>query len=84
MESIPADLLEILVCPETHQKVTEAPAELIERMAALQAAGKLKTRGGEPVKDPIRHALLREDGKIAYPVVEGIPVMIVEEGIVLE
>ena len=84
MESIPADLLEILVCPETHQRVKEAPAELIERLSVLQAAGKLKTRGGEPVKEPVRQALLREDGKVAYLVIEGIPVMIVEEGIAVE
>ena len=37
--------------------------------------------GGEKVSEPMEAALVRQDGEIAYPVREGIPQMLVEEGI---
>jgi uncharacterized protein YbaR (Trm112 family) len=47
-------------------------------------AGTLKNKGGQPVTEPVQGALVRQDGKVAYPVREDIPVMLVEEGILLE
>jgi len=46
-------------------------------------AGRLRNRGGEPVSKPITEGLVREDGKILYPVDDGIPVMLIEESIEL-
>ena len=46
-------------------------------------AGPLRNRGGEPVPEPIQEGLVREDGKVLYPVDDGIPVMLIEESIEL-
>lgn len=84
MEGISPELLEILVCPETHQRVSEAPAELVARLAELQGKGQLKNRSGAVPTEQIQGALVREDGKFAYPVCDGIPIMLVDEAIPLE
>ncbi|MDJ0850529.1 MAG: hypothetical protein QNK04_19325 [Myxococcota bacterium] len=76
-------LLEILVCPETKKPVAPAPEELLRKLAADIEAGQVRNRGGEKVTEPITEGLVREDGKVLYPVDDGIPVMLIEESIEL-
>ena len=77
------ELLEILVCPETRQPVRLASADQLDAVNRRIRAGELRNRGGDPVKEPIREGLVREDGKVLYPVDDGIPVMLVEQSIPL-
>lgn len=77
------ELIEILVCPETRQPVRPATAAELEALNARVAAGLLRNRGGEPVPKPIAEGLVREDGKVLYPVDDGIPVMLIDESIEL-
>lgn len=81
--SVSSELLEILVCPETRQPVAPAPPELLERVNARIRAGEQRNRGGQPVDTELREALVREDGRVLYPVDDGIPVMLIEESIEL-
>lgn len=75
------ELLEILVCPETRQPVGLAPDELIASLNKKIQAGELRNRGGASVSAPLQEGLLREDGRILYPVDDSIPVMLIEESI---
>ncbi len=75
------ELLEILVCPETRQPVALASAELLERLNAEIRAGRLRNRGGALVEKEIVEGLVRDDGKVLYPVDDDIPVMLIEESI---
>ena len=77
------ELLEILVCPETKQPIAVAGADVLARINAEIDAGRLRNRGGETVKSRISEALVREDGRILYPVDDGIPVMLIDESIEL-
>jgi len=43
--------------------------------------GSLKSRGGEAVREKIEGGLIRQDGRILYPIRDDIPVMLIEEGI---
>lgn len=80
---ISRELVELLCCPETHQPVREAEPALIARLNAQIAAGTLKNRAGQPVTERLEGGLVRADGKALYPIRDGIPVMLVEEGIPL-
>ena len=75
------ELLEILVCPESRQPVAMAPADILAQLNAAIAAGDTVNRGGDPVGDPVGEGLLREDGRVLYPVRDGIPIMLIDESI---
>ena len=75
------ELLEILVCPETRQPVSLASEALLATLNARIKAGELRNRGGEAVSAPLEEGLVREDGRILYPVDDSIPVMLIEESI---
>ena len=76
-------LLEILCCPETHQPLRRAGAELIEDLNQRIQAGTLVDRGDEKITEPIDGGLIREDGNILFPIRQDIPVMLVYQGIPL-
>lgn len=77
--AIDPKLLEILVCPETHQPVKLADAELLKSLNERIKAGGVKNHQGEPVGKPIEEGLVREDGKCLYPVEDGLPNMLIDE-----
>jgi uncharacterized protein YbaR (Trm112 family) len=75
------ELLALLVCPATHQDVTLAMAGEIACLNEAIREGKVRTAGGNPVDKPVEGALIRVDRAIAYPIRDGIPVMLVSEGL---
>lgn len=81
---IDRELLEILRCPETRQELMPAEPALIEKLNAAIAAGTLKNRAGRAVTETFEDGLVRADGKVLYPIVHEIPVMLIEEGTPLE
>jgi len=76
-------LLEILRCPETHQKLSLAPAELIERLNAKIKERQISNRAGKRVEEPLEAGLLREDGAVVYPIRGKLPIMLIDEGLLL-
>ncbi len=78
------ELLKILVCPETKEPVHLAEPDLVERVNQAIEAGTLANRGGERVTSRVEAALVREDGRILYPVRDGIPVMLIDESMFLD
>jgi uncharacterized protein YbaR (Trm112 family) len=78
---IDKDLLAILACPETHQPLAEADAALLARANQRIAAGEAQNRGGTKVAEKLEAGLVRQDGKVLYPIRDGIPVLLVDEGI---
>ena len=77
------ELLDILVCPETRQPVAPAPDDVVRKLADAASAGQLRNRGGSRIGTAPSEGLLREDGRVFYPVEDGIPVMLIEESIEL-
>jgi uncharacterized protein YbaR (Trm112 family) len=77
------DLVEILICPETKQAVRLMSADELAKLNERIRGGQLRNRGGAEVKTELAEALVREDGRIAYPVDDGIPVMLLDESLEL-
>jgi uncharacterized protein len=75
------ELLALLVCPETHQDVSLANPDEIALINSAIGQGLVRNVGGEPVQAPVEAALIRTDRRVAYPIRDGIPVMLVPEGL---
>lgn len=78
-----AELLALLVCPETHQDVTLATPQELARLNEAISRGEVRARGGQPVTQPMEGVLIRIDRAVAYPIRDGIPVMLVAEALVI-
>jgi uncharacterized protein YbaR (Trm112 family) len=76
-------LLGILCCPETRQPLREADATLVADLNQRIAAGAVQTREGRTVSTPCDGALVRADGRAAYPIRGQLPILLVAEAIPL-
>lgn len=81
---IAQDLLAMLCCPETKQDIRLLETSSVEQLNQRIIKGELKTKGGQPVTEKIDGGLLRKDGKVVYPIRDQIPIMLIEEGILIE
>ena len=72
---------DILRCPETQARLSLADRSLIDQLNAAIAAGRIRNRVGQRVDEQMSGGLIREDGDVLYPVIDDIPVMLVDEGI---
>ena len=78
---IPDSLIKILRCPENHQSLSMAEPDTLLELNQRIAANQLKNHGGTLVEAVIEAGLVREDRKRLYPVIDGFPVMLVDEAI---
>lgn len=78
---IDGKLLEILCCPVSKTPLTRLDAGRLKKLNAAIETGDAQYVGGEPVQEGVREALVTEDSKVIYPVVDGIPVLLEERGI---
>lgn len=77
-------LLAILCCPVTHKGLAPARGDLLRKVNAAIGSGRLVNREGAPVGAALDEALVTDDGKLLYPVRDGIPVLLEGESIGLE
>ena len=82
--AISKDLLDILLCPEDRSPLAPADEELVARLNREIAAGRLRNRAGGKMETPLDGGLIRRDRLLLYPVVDGIPIMLIDEAIPLE
>jgi uncharacterized protein YbaR (Trm112 family) len=76
-------LLDIICCPVTHVPLELMADGSLQRLNALIAAKRIKTCADELVIEALQEALVTRDGRLAYPVRDGIPVLLEEQGILL-
>jgi uncharacterized protein YbaR (Trm112 family) len=81
MAQLTSEFLAMLRCPEDRTTLAVADEGLVARLNASRAAGKLQNRGGKPIEKPLDGALVRADGKVAYAIIDQIPILLVDEGV---
>jgi uncharacterized protein YbaR (Trm112 family) len=77
-------LLPLLVCPENHAPLRPADEQLLARLNRAIAAGRIKNRSGKPVEQPLVAGLVRADNALFYPIIDDIPVLLIDEALPLE
>jgi len=78
------ELLSILVCPEDRTPLDLADDVLLAAVNRAIAARQLKNKGGEFVVEPLAAALVRQDRCVLYPIVDRIPILLLDAGIEIE
>lgn len=76
-------LLEMICCPETKQDLKLADEKTISELNALVDKNELQNRIKQPVEKKLDGGLIREDGKYLYPIIEEIPILLIDESIPL-
>lgn len=74
-------LLAILCCPVTHKALNLARPELLKKINTAIKERKLVNRDGAELSETLKEALVTDDGKIMYPVNDGIPVLLEGESV---
>lgn len=77
-------LLAILCCPVTHKGLSLAKKDLLGSVNDAIGEGKLSNRDGNVLETPLAEALVTDDGKLLYPVDDGIPVLLAGESVTLD
>lgn len=77
-------LLAILCCPVTHRDLRPARADQLAALNRAIDAGRVTNRDGRTLDDALDEALVTDDGKLLYPVNDGIPVLLEGESVRLD
>ena len=77
-------LLPILRCPVTHKGLALAKRATLADVNRAIESGAHKNRDGRELAEPLGEALVTDDGKVLYPVNDGIPVLLEGEAVNME
>ena len=77
------ELLELLRSPDDRSPVHLAERSLVDEVNRAIAEGRVRNRMGDLVEQPIEGGLVSESGEVLFPIVEGLPMMVVDEAIPL-
>lgn len=78
---IDGKLLEILCCPVSKTPLTRLTASRLKKLNTAISEGSVLTVTGDVVGQTLREALITEDSKVIYPVIDEIPILLEERGI---
>ena len=79
--AVDGKLLEILCCPVSKVPLNRLQRSRLEKLNQAIAAGSVQYVHGQTVTSPLKEALITSDGKVIYPVVDDIPLLLEEKGI---
>lgn len=74
-------LLSILRCPVTHKGLALAKCDTLDRVNTAIGAGGVSNLDGTVLTETLTEALVTDDDKLLYPIVNGIPVLLEGESI---
>ena len=74
-------LLDIICCPVTRLPLQLLDSEHLATLNAAISAGQLRNHAAQALPETLSEALVTRNGRLVYPVREGIPVLLEEESI---
>jgi uncharacterized protein YbaR (Trm112 family) len=77
------EFLAMLRCPENRARLVRGDWALVADLNREITAGRLRNRGGQPVTRKIDGLLVRDDSRLGYPIVDEIPILLVDEAVEL-
>jgi uncharacterized protein YbaR (Trm112 family) len=72
-----------LRCPESRQTLKYAEAQVVAKLNESITSGALRNRADQVLDRKLDAGLIREDGSLLYPVIDQIPILIIDEAIEL-
>ena len=72
-------LLDIICCPVTRLPLELMDAARLGRLNAAIASGSVRNHADESLGAALAEALVTRDGRLAYPVRDGIPILLEDE-----
>jgi uncharacterized protein YbaR (Trm112 family) len=82
--AIDPEFLQMLVCPATRRPLVELPTAELDALNARIRGGGVSNRGGASVTRPLEGGLQPEGERVAYPIYDGIPILLTSEAIALD
>ncbi|HUG69087.1 MAG TPA: Trm112 family protein [Pirellulaceae bacterium] len=82
--NITVDILPLLQCPITRQRLIKAEPEVLDRANGMIDDRKLTNRLGETVEEFLEDGLIDREGKWLYAVRDGIVCLLADEAIPLD
>ena len=79
--AVDGKLLEILCCPVSKVALNRLEHSRLEKLNRAITSGEVESVRGEMIATPLKEALITEDGRVIYPVVDDIPLLLEEKGI---
>lgn len=79
MSLLSPELLALLADPETHEPLRIASDDELASLRAALREGRARRRSGEPLPGELLGALLSQGGRVAYPIEDGIPNLLIDE-----
>jgi uncharacterized protein YbaR (Trm112 family) len=81
--SLDQAVLDILCCPLTHLPLEKLSPERLSQLNDSISVGKIKNESKQILAESLTAALVTRDGKLAYPIRDGIPVLLIDQAIAL-
>ena len=79
--AVDGKLLEILCCPVSKSPLIRLLRSRLDKLNQAIAAGTLQYVNGETVEAALGEALITDDRRVVYPVVDDIPLLLEDKGI---
>jgi uncharacterized protein YbaR (Trm112 family) len=68
----------------THKELSLAKSAKLREVNAAIEAGQISNRDGRVLETQLAEALITDDGKVLYPIADGIPVLLEGESVNME